>query len=257
MAFTFSHPAAVLPLLRGLRGRGPLLASALVAGSIAPDLPFFAESWLPGVHRYGRLTHRWWAIPTLDVALTGLLVAGWQGAVRRPLLALLPEPWAVAFALSAAIGAAGHVGWDAFTHQGRAGVRLLPALNREVAGVPGYTVLQYGTSAVALAVLGCHLARELPRVAAPGTGANPPGRQAGRVVVGLAAAVGAARRLTRAARVRGPGAPRDPIADLCFGAGAGAVTGALGLAVRARWGRDGCRVPTGGRRQRSWRRASA
>ncbi|MFJ2778051.1 MULTISPECIES: DUF4184 family protein [unclassified Kitasatospora] len=71
MPFTLSHPAAVLPLLRVAGERGPLVASALVAGSMAPDVPFFAESLFPGVYGRGRLTHRWWAVPTVDVAIAG------------------------------------------------------------------------------------------------------------------------------------------------------------------------------------------
>ena len=39
MPFTLSHPAAVLPLLRR-----PFSAAALVAGALAPDLPYFARS---------------------------------------------------------------------------------------------------------------------------------------------------------------------------------------------------------------------
>ncbi|MFE4519751.1 DUF4184 family protein, partial [Kitasatospora sp. NPDC056783] len=193
MPFTLSHPAAVLPLLRAAGARGPLVASALVAGSMAPDVPFFAESLLPGVYGHGGLTHRWWAVPTLDVAIAGALVAGWHGLLRGPAVALLPERWAGAaealtvrrsagagdvgdtgtvgagvgagaggaawFAASAAIGAATHVGWDAFTHGGRLGVRLLPVLDRPVAGVPLYEVLQYGSSALALAALGGWAAR--------------------------------------------------------------------------------------------------
>ncbi|WP_280665032.1 MULTISPECIES: DUF4184 family protein [unclassified Kitasatospora] len=259
MPFTFSHPAAVLPLLRGVRGRGPLIASALVAGSMAPDLPYFAESWLPGVYGQGALTHRWWAVATVDVALAGALLAGWHGVLRAPLLAALPEPWgaaadaatarrgqrrgrrpgqwpgggeAAAFVLSAAVGAATHVGWDAFTHQGRAGVRLLPALNREVAGVPLYAVLQYGTSAAALAVLGRHLARELPRPAAPPQPA--PGRRAARIVLGAGAVLGAGERVARSARARATGQRWNVIADLCFGAGAGAAVGATALSLLPR-----------------------
>ncbi|MDH6136427.1 hypothetical protein P3T37_005855 [Kitasatospora sp. MAA4] len=248
MPFTLSHPAAVLPLLRGVRGRGPLIASALVAGSMAPDVPYFAASLRPGAYRHGVLTHRWWAVPTVDVAIAGALVAGWYG-VRVPLLALLPDRWAAAadaatapsvrwpsrgeaaaFALSAAVGAATHVGCDAFTHQGRAGVRLLPALNREVAGVPLCTVLQYGMSALALGGLGRYLARELP----PSQGLPPRavgGRSAGRRLLGLAAALGAAHRVARSTQVRGPGQPRSPIEDVCFGAGAGTAAGAVLLAA--------------------------
>ncbi|MDH6143852.1 hypothetical protein P3T35_005887 [Kitasatospora sp. GP30] len=251
--FTFSHPAAVLPLLRGLRGRGPLIASGLVAGSMAPDLPFFAASCRPGLFRHGALTHRWWAVPTVDVALAGAMVLGWRTALRRPLLGALPMPWAAAamaatadrgeppraaaFALSAAIGAASHIGWDSFTHPGRAGVRLLPALTRPVAGVPLCTLAQYGGSALALAGLGRHLAREL-RALPPAEQLPPPaGGRRRRALLGASAALGAGHRVLRGRRLPGRTGLDDLVSDLCFGAGAGAVAGALVLSAVDRVGR--------------------
>ncbi|WP_308188916.1 DUF4184 family protein [Streptacidiphilus sp. ASG 303] len=191
MPFTLSHPAAVLPFLRRGRSRGVLVASALVAGSMAPDVPYFADSLLPGAFAWGAATHRPWAVPTLDVAVTAGLAAAWHGLLREPLVALLPDRWAAAahdltaprrdglcpadagwFALSAAVGAATHVGWDAFTHHGRAGVRLFPVLNETVVGQPLHHVLQYGSSAVALVWLAASSVRAL-RAALPGPGAGP------------------------------------------------------------------------------------
>ncbi|WP_063774792.1 DUF4184 family protein [Kitasatospora azatica] len=291
MPFTFSHPVAVLPLLRGLRGRGPLVASALVAGSMAPDLPFFAASWQPELYRGGTLTHRWWAVPTVDVALAAVLVGGWHLALRRPLLGLLPPRWAApaeavtarrrtgwgtgrasgratgypagrragyraghvtgpagvaAFALSAAIGAASHVGWDEFTHPGRAGGRLLPVLERRVGAVPLCVVAQYGGSAVALVGLLRYLDRELREVRelpAPDDAPAPAPpilpQPVRRAAVLLAAGLGAAHRVARARRLRradGGGGHPSLIADLCFGGGAGVVTGAALLALADRLG---------------------
>ncbi|WP_457032960.1 DUF4184 family protein [Kitasatospora sp. P5_F3] len=156
MPFTLSHPAAVLPLLEGTRGRGPLVAAGLVAGSMAPDVPFFADSLLRGCYDFGSVTHRWWAVPTVDVLIAGGLTWWWYGLVRpsaaRP-VARGEYGW---FAVSAAIGAATHVCWDSFTHEGRAGVRAFPVLNTESAGIPLYTVLQYGSSAVGLALIARH-----------------------------------------------------------------------------------------------------
>ena len=49
MPFTLSHAAAVLPgIRRDGTARGPLLASALVAGSFAPDMTYFADTAVPG-----------------------------------------------------------------------------------------------------------------------------------------------------------------------------------------------------------------
>ncbi|MFE4356827.1 DUF4184 family protein [Kitasatospora sp. NPDC056800] len=251
MPFTLSHPAAVLPLLRAAGARGPLVASALVAGSMAPDVPFFAESLLPGVYGQGGLTHRWWAVPTVDVAIAGALVAGWHGLLRGPLVALLPERWAGGaealtvrragdaagpadagtvggaawFAASAAIGAATHVGWDAFTHGGRLGVRLLPVLDRPVAGVPLYEALQYGSSALALAALGGWAARAVRAVepVRPAVRLAPRARRAAVATLGAATAAGVLHRL---APLR-----RNLVPEVCFGAGAGLAVGAVGYAA--------------------------
>jgi hypothetical protein len=186
MPFTLSHPAAVLPMLSRGRARGPLIASALVAGSMAPDVPYFANSLIPGAFGYGTVTHSLPGIPTVDVLIAASLVAGWHGLLREPLVALLPERWATGmealtapgtraarrrvadggwFLLSAALGAATHIGCDAFTHHDRAGVRLLPVLNRTVAGQPGYHLLQYGASALALVWLGRYAVQETRRAA--------------------------------------------------------------------------------------------
>ncbi|MFE6503907.1 DUF4184 family protein [Kitasatospora sp. NPDC057738] len=263
MPFTLSHPAAVLPLLRAAGARGPLVASALVAGSMAPDVPFFAESLLPGVYAHGGLTHRWWAVPTLDVAVAGALVAGWHGLLRGPVVALLPERWAGGaealtarraadardpgdtrdsgdtrgpagvgavggaawFAASAAIGAATHVGWDAFTHGGRLGVRLLPVLDRPVAGVPLYEVVQYGSSALALAALGGWAVRAVRAVepVRPAVRLAPRTRRAAVALLGAATAAGVVHRLSPLRR--------NLVPEVCFGAGAGLAAGAVGYAA--------------------------
>lgn len=52
-------------------------------------------------------------------------------------------------------------------------MRLLPALNRRVGGLPLYTVLQYGTSAAALGYLGRYLATELRQLPASNPAPNP------------------------------------------------------------------------------------
>jgi len=196
MPFTVSHAAAVLPLAP-LTRRGPLVASALVAGSMAPDVPFFADSVLPGAHRVGGHAHRPWAVASLDVAIAAGMVGAWDGLLRDPLTALLPARWAALaaargggggsgggvarrgavadaawFAGSAAIGAASHVFVDSFTHRGRAGTRWFPALSRPVRGLPGgpplYDVLQYATSLAGLAALAAHGGRALRRAGTAG-----------------------------------------------------------------------------------------
>ncbi len=58
MPFTLSHAAAVLPgLRRNGTARGPLVASALVAGSFAPDMTYFAATAFPDAMAFGDVTH--------------------------------------------------------------------------------------------------------------------------------------------------------------------------------------------------------
>lgn len=266
MPFTFSHPAAVLPLIRDdARGRGRLVGSALVAGSLAPDLPFFLDSVVPGSYGLGHTAHRPWATATLDVALATVAVALWRMALREPAFAALPEPWADRlrqqpqqpgperprpggtaadagwFAASATLGALTHIGWDAFTHHGRFGTRLLPALERPLIGrMPGYQALQWTTSAVGLAALARAAARRPPADAAPhGTAAtrrpvNTRARARSRALIAAGTLLGAAHRLHRdLAPARSPRGsrhlppPGELVAYATFGGGAGAVAGAL------------------------------
>lgn len=258
MPFTLSHPAAVLPLVPGGRARGPLVAAALVAGSLAPDVPFFADSLVHGAFRFGAVTHSLPGVATVDVAIAGALAAGWHRLLREPLVALLPGRWGDAadaltapagrergaadagwFAVSAAAGAATHVVWDAFTHGGRWGVRLLPVLDRTVLGHPLYYGLQFGTSVLGLGVLAAYTARAL-RAAAP---AGPARRMrlSGRTRAAVAAAVGAAAAAGVVARLArwedgplGEASVFDLIPAVAFGGGAGAAAGLTGYAALAR-----------------------
>ncbi|MEY9875271.1 hypothetical protein ABH931_004772 [Streptacidiphilus sp. MAP12-33] len=277
MPFTFSHPAAVLPLLRDGRGRGPLIATGLVAGSLAPDLPFFLDSPLPGTYGLGRLTHRGWAVPTLDVALAVALAGAWYGVLREPVVALLPPPLAgkvdamtaparkpddlgaadaAWFVASAAIGAFTHVGWDAFTHHGRWGERHWPALGHRIGGrMPVYQALQWTTSAAGLAVLGVAAHRSL--AAAP-PAATPPqvARARGHAVVAGATVLGAVHRLWRD-RARHAGrrmSGNDLVGAVTFGGGAGAALGAAGWALSALRGGRASNMTDREREPAPWRR---
>jgi hypothetical protein len=256
--FTLSHPAAVLPLVPGARARGPLVASALFAGSLAPDVPFFADSLVRGTFRFGEVTHSLPGVATVDVAIAAVLAAGWHWLLREPLVALLPGRWGDAaeeltapagrsrgaadagwFAVSAAAGAATHVVWDAFTHGGRWGVRLLPVLDRSVLGHPLYYGLQFGTSVLGLGAIAGYTARAL-------RGAAPAGpvrrvrlsrrtRAAAAVMVGAAAAAGVVARLARwEDGPPGEATVFDLIPAVAFGGGAGAAVGLTGYAALTR-----------------------
>ncbi|MFI1361546.1 DUF4184 family protein [Streptomyces griseochromogenes] len=260
MPFTLSHAAAVLP---GIRqdggGRGRLVPAVLVAGSFAPDMTYYAASVLSGGMEFGTVTHSFAGVVGVDVLITWASVGLWL-LVREPLVALLPRrgqgrPAALLrcgaprtrvrgssvlwWYVSAVLGALTHVVWDAFTHHDRWGSRLIPALGRSAAGMPMYSWLQYGTSAVAAVVIAVFLVRALR--GAPG--GEPVGvpvlsvrdRWRAFAVIGGCALAGAVQRATRWWKYQGAAAsPWDLVPTLCFGVGAGLVLGVLVYAAGVR-----------------------
>ncbi|MER7116397.1 DUF4184 family protein [Saccharomonospora azurea] len=173
MPFTVSHPAAVLPLLRR-----PFVPAALVAGAVAPDLPYFLTTL--GVSETG--PHDWYG-PLLNATQThsipvGLLVSlpaaislvAAYRMLRAPITALLPsslrlpEPeratgraakvrYTAWLLISALIGIASHLVWDFFTH----GDELLVSLTAD-------RLLQHASTAFGLAAVGWHLWRRRGRL---------------------------------------------------------------------------------------------
>ncbi|GAA2989146.1 DUF4184 family protein [Streptomyces fulvorobeus] len=271
MPFTLSHAAAVLPGIRRTgAGRGPLIPCALVAGSFAPDMTYYADTAIPGAMEFGQVTHTVGGVLTVDVLIAALLVALWL-LLREPLVALLParrqgrvyallrgqprQPGrprpleALRFALSAAIGAATHVLWDAFTHHDRWGTELVPALNGTVAGLPGYQFAQYGSSAVALTVLAWFTVSALRRAgAAPAPRAVPVLARRERWWAGALLTVcvllGVIHRCARWYAYFGHiSTPLDIVPTACFGAGAGL---AAGLVLYGAW----IRLRSAGRQRR-------
>lgn len=186
MPWTFAHPAAVLPL-RSLCPRW-LSWPGLVIGSLAPDLSYYV-----GAHaQWSAFCHTARGVVTLCLPVSLLLLLLVQ-RFCRPLTVLLPAPhreilrdqfrppvraaWpALMIAIvSILLGAASHLLWDSFTHAGRWGAALLPALNRPVfvalgQQVPLFNVLQHLSTAIGVAALAAVYwrAARARRPAAPG-----------------------------------------------------------------------------------------
>ncbi|MFC9296171.1 DUF4184 family protein [Streptomyces sp. NPDC057011] len=275
MPFTLSHAAAVLPAIgRTGRARGPLVASALVLGSFAPDTFYFAATVVPGVKRYGTFTHSLPGVLTVDAALTAVLVACWL-LLREPLIALLPrrgqgrvhafvrgEDWrrrqppalALWFCLSAVTGSLTHVVWDSFTHLDRFGTHTWPELGEPLAfGLPPYLYLQYGTSVLAACVLLWFTVTGLRRLPAAPAPASVPALGRAEVwgalaLIGVCVAVGITLRVLRFFtffdRIR---TPLDIIPTVCFGAGGGLCVGLLLYGVLFRLRHRGDRTRHGDR----------
>ncbi|SCF70046.1 DUF4184 family protein [Streptomyces sp. Ncost-T10-10d] len=274
MPFTLSHAAAVLPgMRRDGTARGPLLASALVAGSFAPDMTYYADTAIPGAMEFGRVTHSVWGVFTVDVLITAAVVALWL-LLREPSVALLPRTWqgrvhafvrgqwcgsdrgawnvrdGAWFVLSAVIGSATHVVWDAFTHHDRWGVRLLPVLDRNIGGIPVFQLVQYGSSAVALAVLAWFTASGLRRTGARPVPPSVPvlgrrGRWSAGALLSVCVVLGVVHRCARWYAYFGHiDTPLDIIPTACFGAGAGLAAGLVLYGAWMRLRRPRASVPS-------------
>nr|WP_274637612.1 DUF4184 family protein [Microbacterium bovistercoris] len=175
MPFTPSHAIVALPFVRS-----PLPAAAIAVGAMTPDLPLF----LRGTPIAYEWTHSFaWLPVTVGLALVLLLL--WR-AVLRPAVRQLAPPWIAArlpaewdaaagagvqqtFApgpgarsvlggilfvvLALALGVASHIAWDAFSHEGRSGVGLVPALDAQWGPLVGYKWVQHGSSVIGVVVL--------------------------------------------------------------------------------------------------------
>ncbi|MBD0691136.1 hypothetical protein BG452_33860 [Streptomyces sp. CBMA123] len=254
-----SHPAAVLPLLRR-----PFSGAALVAGAVAPDMPYFvatvglpvsAQSWYEPFTN-ATTTHTLPGALTVGLPYTLALWASFL-AGRRPLASLLSLPVNVPQArtagaviqraawvlLSALIGLATHLAWDSFTHFDGFVVARTPWLNSPLAGSLTWArALQHLSTVgglVAIAVYGWRRRDRLRIGAGAGAGAAPR-----RVLLALAlcAAAGAVAHAWRWLAGPDAGTAGQPLgavlegvlSDAAKGAGAGLIA-ALALYVAGWW----------------------
>lgn len=210
MPFTGSHVAAVLPLTRAAR----LVPSALVIGSMVPDLPYFLPLPVDAT-----LTHSLVGVLSIDVVLGLLAVAVWHGLLARFLTAISPtrlrerlppparlRPRSVrrlaVLVLSLVLGALTHVLWDSFTHDGMWGVTHIGWLAEPHFGMAGYRWAQRVSSVVGAAAVVVWLVRwwrTRPPAATPVPEPSPAGPLlvvSAWTAIGLAAAGGVALAAT-------------------------------------------------------------
>ncbi|RFU40178.1 DUF4184 family protein [Actinomadura logoneensis] len=214
MPFTFCHPAVVLPLLRR-----PFVPVALVAGTMAPDLPYYvpfeAQEVLlyPGAWYFRAFdagaTHGvsgMFGMFGFDLLVTAVFVGVFQ-VCRKPLSLLLPARFAswssvpasaggrgVSLLLrgpvSALVGIGSHIAWDATTKGGMAAA--FPSLRQPVVGsTDGLTVISYANTLIGAVVVIWWLWRRVP--AEHSTASRPlPAPVRWGVPIGVLGAAGAA-----------------------------------------------------------------
>ncbi|MFC5753786.1 DUF4184 family protein [Actinomadura rugatobispora] len=236
--FTLSHPAAVIPL-----ARGRMVPSALVVGSMAPDLPYFFSM---GEQRGA--THDPLGIVTIDIALGLALFAAFHLMWKRPLVALAPA-WArrkltgpangfrrsmiLWVPPSLLVGTVTHVLWDAFTHRRHSFADAMPWLvTTSVAGLELYRWLQYGSGLLGVMIIAAWLYRWLRR--APGTREAAPGvsaRTAAAICGGILICAIAGGTLGSITLINQPDLPRTIHMTLASGVIGTICGGTLALTV--------------------------
>ena len=184
MPFTPSHAVVALPFVRT-----PLIPAAVAVGAMTPDLPLFVRVLIP---RYSVTHDLAWLPVTMLMALALLLVwrcvlrpavrelspawlaerlpRSWDEGARAALPETFPSARGILLLLaSLAIGVASHILWDLFTHDGRWGVSVIPALADRWGPLTGVKWLQHGSSVVGLAILAVWaaiwLSRRMPAAA--------------------------------------------------------------------------------------------
>lgn len=172
MPFTPSHAVLALPFIRT-----PLTPAAIAIGAMTPDLPLF----LRGFGVTYAFTHTYANVLWTMVLAFGLFLI-WR-VVLRPaaselspswLARRLPAEWHEPAAETASkalgagqrrsyiplliasllLGVSSHIFWDAFTHTGRFGVELLPALGDWWGPLQGFKWVQHGSSVIGLVIIG-------------------------------------------------------------------------------------------------------
>ena len=153
MPFTLAHPAAVLPF-RQMFIHTPHAFSALVIGSMTPDLPYFL-AFLPR----GEMTHTVTGLFSTCLPLALCVWILWITLLQRPTIASLPSALAKRCAIPSQqairasdglmiliallIGAASHILLDSFTHRTGFVVQMFPVFEQQIFAWHGYTLTIY------------------------------------------------------------------------------------------------------------------
>jgi uncharacterized membrane protein len=161
MPFTISHAAAALPFFRTKLSR-----SALVIGTMVPDLPIFTS------FDYYALSHSLAGLMLFNLPIGLLVWFFWTYVLRRPTSAFCPRPLRKALfpssatphymtlLLSLILGAATHQLWDGFTHRTGFFVSYFPGLLKDIVGYPLYSWFQFLSSLFGLGILALWLRRQ-------------------------------------------------------------------------------------------------
>jgi hypothetical protein len=169
MPFTFAHPAAVLPA-KYLPEKWVSM-SALVVGSITPDLEYFTRMKNLSIY-----SHTWLGLLCYDMPVGFAFIFVYHLLIRDGLIRNLPLflksrlsrysgfNWIqylrqnfLVVMISLAAGIATHIAWDGFTHRTGCFVAVIPWLKQstyvEGVGLTHYYILQGISSLVGMTIV--------------------------------------------------------------------------------------------------------
>ena len=238
--------AAALPFVRT-----PLLPSAVVIGTMAPDVPYYLPLRVPR-----DLTHSPLGVPTIDLAITVVLVLLWYAVLRAPIVDVMPaairqrmpelgalgwrrgRSWPAAIALmvlGALVGILTHLLWDLFTHRGWV-TDTFPVFAAPLGTLPLVAWLQHASTVLGLVLLAVWAVLWVRRTAADAgrrSWASDRGRAAVWVCLVLAF-VGTGIVVSVGHALLGI-SPFEPSPVFNAVTNAGAAVGIVGVAICAIW----------------------
>jgi Domain of unknown function (DUF4184) len=165
MPFTFSHPAAVLPL--GYLPKRWVSMTGLIIGSMAPDFEYFFR-----LIDYSAYSHTWAGLFWFDLPLTLMLAFIYHQVVRDRLIDNLPAflgrrlflfksfNWPAYFRknfliviVSIIVGVATHILWDKFTHEEPHLMRAVETFKSTIS-IGGHTIHTYKALQLSNTIIG-------------------------------------------------------------------------------------------------------
>lgn len=160
MPFTLSHPAIILPFLKNKK----LSATALIVGSMSPDLEYFFR-----MRMQSEISHTLLGIFLIDFPLGFIVMFTFHEIIKRPFIENTPvffqkrmqelkeSNWVNYFKnniftvlICFFLGAVSHILWDSMTHWDGFMVQNFSFFNIEIYGIPVYKIAQHVSSIIGL-----------------------------------------------------------------------------------------------------------
>jgi hypothetical protein len=181
MPFTPAHPAIVFPLIKSRY----FSATGLIIGSLSPDFEYFFKMSVNSLYSHSKEGLFYFDLPVTIVLslvfhyvvkanfignLPAFLQNRFQDTLSLNFLSYLKRNWWI-FLYSALLGAASHIVWDSFTHNGRYFVRRFSHIYKSTyvkfdgIDYPLFYVLQHISTAAGLLIVFLYIAFKKPRQA--------------------------------------------------------------------------------------------